>query len=109
LDDPVTARTPIIFLSAAYSDEQHSFKGYEQGAVDYIVKPFDPAILLRKVNVFLELARYRIQLEHLVKDRTSALEEEERKLRSIVENTPDCILNIGQDGIISFINAPNAI
>jgi signal transduction histidine kinase/DNA-binding response OmpR family regulator len=108
LDDPVTARTPIIFLSAAYSDEQHSFKGYEQGAVDYIVKPFDPAILLRKVNVFLELARYRIQLEHLVKDRTSALEEEERKLRSIVENTPDCILNIGQDGIISFINAPNA-
>lgn len=106
LDDPNTARIPIIFLSAAYSDEQHTFKGYEQGAVDYIVKPFEPAILLRKVNVFLELARYRIQLEQLVYDRTVALQEEERKLRSIIENTPDIILNIDKEGYITFINAP---
>ena len=106
LDDPNTARIPIIFLSAAYSDEQHAFKGYEQGAVDYIVKPFDPAILLRKVNVFLELARYRIQLENLVQERTFALKEEERKLRSILENTPDIIFNLDQDGRILFFNAP---
>jgi len=106
LDDPNTARIPIIFLSAAYSDEQHTFKGYEQGAVDYIVKPFEPAILLRKVNVFLELARYRIQLEQMVYDRTVALQEEERKLRTIIENTPDIILNIDKEGYITFINAP---
>ena len=106
LDDPNTSRIPIIFLSAAYSDEQHTFKGYEQGAVDYIVKPFQPEILLRKVNVFLELARYRIQLEHLVQMRTNELQEEERKLRTIIENTPDCIFNIARDGSITFINAP---
>lgn len=106
LDDPSTARIPIIFLSAAYSDEQHTFKGYEKGAVDYIVKPFEPSILLSKVKVFLELARYRIELEQLVNDRTAALKEEERKLRSIFENTPDYIFNIDQTGDISFINAP---
>jgi signal transduction histidine kinase/ActR/RegA family two-component response regulator len=93
-------------LSAAYSDEQHTFKAYEKGAVDYIVKPFEPEILLSKVNVFLELARYRIELEQLVFDRTAALQEEERKLRFIIENTPDFIFNIDQMGRISFVNAP---
>ena len=34
LNDPATARTPIIFVTAAHSDEQHLFKGYSAGAVD---------------------------------------------------------------------------
>ena len=40
-----TSHLPIIFLSAAYSDFTHVFRGYEAGAVDYLVKPFDPGIL----------------------------------------------------------------
>ena len=106
LDDPNTSRIPIIFLSAAYSDEQHTFKGYEKGAVDYIIKPFEPSVLVSKVRVFLELARYRIQLEQLVHERTVALQDEERKLRLIMENTPDTILNIDHLGRIIFLNAP---
>ena len=31
LGDPSTCRIPIIFLTAAFADEQHSFKGYERG------------------------------------------------------------------------------
>ena len=106
LDDPNTSRIPIIFLSAAYSDEHHTFKGYEKGAVDYIIKPFEPTVLLSKVRVFLELARYRIQLEQLVHDRTVAFQDEERKLRSIMESTPDSIFNIDHLGRIIFLNAP---
>ena len=30
LGDPATCRIPIIFLTAAFTDEQHSFKGYER-------------------------------------------------------------------------------
>ena len=36
-----TRRVPVILMSAAYSEAQHVFKGYDAGAVDYIVKPFD--------------------------------------------------------------------
>ena len=74
--DPRTRRLPIIFLTAFSSDEDRIFKGYEVGAVDYIVKPYNPNVLLFKVGVFLELERvraelahYREHLEHLVADR----------------------------------------
>jgi two-component system sensor histidine kinase/response regulator len=60
--DPKTMHLPIIFLTAAMGDEQHVFKGYESGAVDYIVKPYNPAVLLGKVRVFLELDRQRQEL-----------------------------------------------
>lgn len=57
--DEKTKLTPIIFVSAAYTDEHHVFKGYESGGIDYIVKPIVPQILLGKVRLFLEMDRYR--------------------------------------------------
>jgi PAS domain S-box-containing protein len=85
LADPATARTPIIFVTAAYSDEAHLFKGYGAGAVDYMVKPYDPAILVSKVNVFLELARHRFGLEDAVEERTRALRASEARYRTLFE------------------------
>ncbi|MEN9757179.1 MAG: hypothetical protein RL755_1366, partial [Pseudomonadota bacterium] len=54
---------PIIFLSAIYSDAQYIFRGYESGCVDFLTKPLDVNILRSKVEVFLNLARYRIKME----------------------------------------------
>src|ERR1035438_2021308 len=48
--------TPIIFLTAAGSEERMS-KGYELGAVDYLLKPVVPEILRAKVTVFIRMAR----------------------------------------------------
>ena len=50
-----TSTIPIIFLTALSKDEQHVFRGYEVGAVDYVFKPFNPEILRAKVAVFVEL------------------------------------------------------
>ena len=47
---------PIIFMTAAYGSEAHVFRGYELGAVDYIMKPIVPEILRSKVAVFVDLA-----------------------------------------------------
>src|SRR3954465_2993868 len=47
--------TPIIFLTGAYEDGRSVFRGYEAGAVDYIVKPPDVDVLRSKVAVFVEL------------------------------------------------------
>ena len=46
---------PIIFLTANTTGHAHLSRGYSLGAVDYIVKPVDPAILRSKVTVFVEL------------------------------------------------------
>jgi signal transduction histidine kinase len=81
--DEATRLMPIIFVTAAYPDEQHIFSGYEAGGIDYIVKPYAPEVLLAKVRIFLELDRQRSELQNhrdhleiLVAERTRELEHE---------------------------------
>lgn len=52
-----TAGIPIIFLTAYYSDAEHVLEGYGSGAVDYLHKPVNPAILRSKVAIFAALHR----------------------------------------------------
>ncbi|MFJ1796826.1 response regulator [Kitasatospora griseola] len=49
-----TRDIPIIFLTAIGNDPEYSMRGYAAGAVDFIVKPFDPWALRAKVAVFVE-------------------------------------------------------
>lgn len=46
---------PIIFLTANNDTSENIFKGYEAGAVDYMIKPLSPEILKAKVAVFVDL------------------------------------------------------
>src|SRR4051812_30321988 len=58
-----TARIPIIFLTAYYNEDQHVLEGYGSGAVDYLHKPVNPAVLRSKVSMFAELHRQGRALE----------------------------------------------
>lgn len=49
------AATPILFLTAGESDAVAAAQGYAVGAVDYMAKPFDPAVLQGKVRAFVEV------------------------------------------------------
>lgn len=49
-----TKNIPIIFVTAAF-EPQRVFRGYETGAVDYLIKPVEPRILLSKVQTFITL------------------------------------------------------
>lgn len=46
---------PIIFLTAAFPNNEQILTGYEAGAVDYIIKPLNRKVLISKVNIFLQL------------------------------------------------------
>jgi len=83
--DSRTRHLPIIFMTAAYGEEEQVFKGYEAGAVDYIVKPYHPPMLRSKVNVFLELNRKTVDLAA----KAEALRQSEERLREVAENLSD--------------------
>jgi putative two-component system response regulator len=64
---------PIIFLTGN-SEARSQVEGLEMGAVDYITKPINAAVLQVRVRTQMALANRRNELERLVKERTAALE-----------------------------------
>jgi diguanylate cyclase (GGDEF)-like protein/PAS domain S-box-containing protein len=82
-----TRHIPVIFLTAVSKDTQQVFRGYSAGAVDYLVKPLEPAVLRSKVAVFVEL-HYR----------KKALEASEDRFRTAFDNAPIGIALAGIDG-----------
>ncbi|WP_223763557.1 ATP-binding protein [Corallococcus sp. AS-1-6] len=50
-----TRHLPILFITALSREAAYVTRGYEYGAVDYLLKPVDPDILRAKVSVFVEL------------------------------------------------------
>jgi len=53
---PRSREIPILFLTG-YRNEEHLFRGYDLGAVDFLFKPIVPEVLRSKVAVFVELSR----------------------------------------------------
>ncbi|MCX7171676.1 MAG: PAS domain S-box protein, partial [Proteobacteria bacterium] len=109
--NPRTRHLPIIFVTAGMKDVQLQFKGYELGAVDYLIKPFEPHILQSKVKVFCELYRQRReleanqrQLESKIRERVAQLRESEERFRMLAMHAPTGIYQIDSEGNSVFVN-----
>jgi len=74
-----TADIPVIFLTGN-SEAKAQVEGLEMGAVDYITKPINAAVLQARVRSQMALANRRAELERLVKERTAALESTKLQL-----------------------------
>ena len=59
----LTRNIPIIFVTATDKDQNFSFKGYESGAVDFLIKPLDTHAVKNKVKIFIELYQQRQELK----------------------------------------------
>lgn len=57
-----TKNIPIIFVTATAKNQSFSFKGYESGAVDFLLKPLDTHAVKSKVNIFIELYQQKKEL-----------------------------------------------
>src|SRR6266481_5950122 len=91
---------PILFLTGYKSDE-HLFRGYDLGAVDFLFKPIVPEILRSKVSVFVELSRNTA----LLRRQTAILSKAEQKFRYLLEAAPDAMIISSEDGEISLVNS----
>src|SRR6202046_1854682 len=79
--------TPILFLTG-YKNEEHLFRGYDLGAVDFLFKPIVPEVLRSKVGVFVELSRNTA----LLRQQAEVLGKAEQKFRSLLEAAPDAMI-----------------
>ncbi|MBF0352624.1 MAG: fused response regulator/phosphatase [SAR324 cluster bacterium] len=82
-----TRYVPIIFVTAISHTEEHLFKGYESGAVDYLFKPIASEVLKSKVKVFIHLDQQNKKLlaqTVLLKEKNRQLQQE-RDMRADAE------------------------
>jgi PAS domain S-box-containing protein len=109
-EHPRTRHVPIIFMTAISREGVHLFRGYQHGAVDYLLKPVDPGILRSKVAVFIDLWRKEKKLH----EQTGRLHERERqeqerrvghRFRELLDALPLCVWALRADGRIDFHNA----
>lgn len=71
-EDPATQGIPILFVTSQ-NDTGNEAHGLGLGAMDYIVKPFQPALVKTRVRNQIELKKHRDRLDDLVRDRTQQL------------------------------------
>jgi signal transduction histidine kinase len=78
-----TRNIPIVFVSAAGRELNYAFKGYEQGAVDFLYKPLDPDAVRSKVNVFVTLDQQRREMRRQMEALERSQREQETLLREL--------------------------
>ncbi len=59
--DPVKQKIPIIFLTAKV-DTESIVRGFDLGAVDYVIKPFNQKELIARVKTQIEIKRSRDEI-----------------------------------------------
>ncbi|HEX8700629.1 MAG TPA: response regulator EpsF [Myxococcaceae bacterium] len=101
--------TPIIFLTAYSRDEADQVHGYELGAVDYVVKPFNPDVLRWKVEVFVTLQLQQKQLQQQEAalwelEREVLARQSEQRFRTLVDALPLFVWAMLPDGAITYTN-----
>jgi signal transduction histidine kinase len=78
-----TRNIPIVFVSAAGRELNYAFKGYEQGAVDFLHKPLDPDAVRSKVKVFVTLDQQRREMRRQMEALERSRREQDTLLREL--------------------------
>ncbi len=100
----LTRNIPIIFVTAEHKEKAHIFKGYDSGAVDYLFKPLEPAVLLGKIKIFLELFYQREALEEKSAELNRRLGELQDLQQQLEETNQQLTLLSTTDGLTGLYN-----
>jgi len=122
--NPGTRNIPVIFLTVK-TEAEDELMGLSLGAVDYITKPFQPALLLKRIEVQLllqsqrltletqasELKNFNANLQHLVEEKTRDIMTLQNvlftSLAEMVESRDDttgCHIQRTQHGVKVLLN-----
>ena len=103
-----TRDIPIIFLTAAFKTEEFQRKGYDVGAVDYLLKPIDDNQFLNKISTYFRLIEKERQLNQMLEEkvaqRTAELDQAKRYLENILSHMGEALLLLSPEGMIREVN-----
>jgi DNA-binding response OmpR family regulator len=88
-DDARTSGVPVIMLSARAGEESR-IEGMQEGADDYLVKPFSGRELLVRVTAHLEMARIR-------RESIAAIQASVTQFRALVRANSDAVYRMNAD------------
>jgi len=75
-NNPKTNKIPIIFLTAAFKEEEFRRKGFEIGAIDYLTKPIENLQFVNKLKLYMEIILKTKELEELNHNLSQNLKKE---------------------------------
>jgi len=91
-----TKDIPVIFLTAK-NESDDELEGLSLGAIDYITKPFNPALLLKRIEVHLlvegqrkELRYFNENLQKMVEEKTQNILELQNTLLKTIAELVEC-------------------
>ena len=98
-----TKNIPVIFLTGK-TESEDELEGLSLGAIDYITKPFNPALLLKRIEVHMlveiqrkllrvqasELQFFNNNLERMVEDKTQSVLDLQNALLKTMAEMVEC-------------------
>ncbi len=83
-----TRLVPVIFVTAISKEDKYVNQGYAEGAVDYLFKPLNPAIVKSKADVFVSLHKQKMAFESeklkiVLQEKTKLLDELSQKINEV--------------------------
>ncbi len=105
-ENPETRDIPVLFLTAK-TETESVVRGFETGAMDYVVKPVNEAELLARVKTHLALYQSRKQLQAVNRRLKAEILERrqvEERFRNMYENAVQGMFQSSLDGRIINLN-----
>ncbi|MBA2404510.1 MAG: response regulator [Bdellovibrionales bacterium] len=90
---PRSELTPLIFITAGDGNEESAMKGYNVGAVDFLVKPFPAEALKKKVEFFIKFGP-KIRTEQHQRDISTVYKKFEKIFYELINPLWFILLNI---------------
>lgn len=104
---------PLVFLGRPGMTNAEIRHAYACGAIEVLVRPYDPAVLCAKLDVLLALYRRRIAGELAAVPASPAAarltprvaEDPEHRYRFLAESIPQQVWTARHDGSLDYVNA----
>lgn len=98
-----TRMLPVIMLSAR-AGEEASAEGLEEGADDYLIKPFTARELLSRIASHLRMARMRTEAMVIERDLRTEVSEAKDRLERILASIQDAFISLDSKLRFTYVN-----